>query len=96
MTDGQMQEFFERLEGPMGCDFKEDGSWRCKGGNDKSLARAVLAGMGIDGKEADEFLEQCHEYGGYCDCEIIFNAWGRFDLDYDDDTDFQDRVLGYG
>lgn len=81
MTKEQMQEFFEKLEGPQGCDFKEDTgcglTWACAGGNDKRFAVAILEGMDIEQQERDNFLEKCHELGGHCDCEILFNAMER-------------------
>jgi len=74
----QIKEFFGRLEGPDGCDFKEDeegkGTWKCKGGTDKSLAQAILEKMGVEPVEIVGFLSLCEERGGYCDCEIVFNA----------------------
>ena len=30
--------------------------------------------MKIDKNEQKEFLEKCHNFGGHCDCEIIFNS----------------------
>ena len=84
LNDDQKEEFFERLEGSEGCDFKETVpgdsktvSWKCSGGNDKSLAIKILKAMGIGIGEIDQFLQECHENGGHCDCEIIFNAKER-------------------
>ena len=70
------EEFTERLEGPEGCDFQKDErdnySWKCKGGSDKSHATAILKTMpSIDVEASLRFFEQ---HGGLCDCEILFNV----------------------
>jgi len=73
-----INEFFERLEGPEGCDFRKskDGkiTWKCAGGTDKSLSRAILTKMSITKKRAEALLRECDSLGGHCDCEILFNA----------------------
>lgn len=82
LTKGQLDEFFSSLEGAEGCNFKEDTegkvTWKCKGGNDKSKAIEILKKMGISEKVMVEFLSLCESYGGYCDCEILFNAEEHF------------------
>ncbi|MFS8085188.1 MAG: DUF2695 domain-containing protein [Acidobacteriota bacterium] len=70
------QEFVERLEGVNGCDFKRDEqgkvTWRCMGGNDKSLATAIMQSMcDVDILGSLTYFEA---HGGYCDCEILFNV----------------------
>ena len=70
------REFLERLEGLDGCDFKEDEkgqvTWRCEGGNDKSLASAIMRSMGdVDVSGSLSYFER---HGGYCDWEILFNV----------------------
>ena len=78
LTKEQLDDFFYRLEGEEGCDFKEDAegktTWKCKGGKDKSKAIEILKKMGISENVIIEFLSLCESYGGYCDCEILFNA----------------------
>lgn len=73
------KEFAERLEGPEGCNFKDDGkgkedsiTWECKGGRDQSKCRAILGAM----PEIDigKSLVYFDEHGGYCDCEVLFNV----------------------
>lgn len=85
MTKKQIQEFFKKLEGKGGCDFREkikgdpdSLTWKCKGGNDKSLSEIILKKMKIKKADADKFLSRCDSYGGHCDCEIIFNAANHF------------------
>lgn len=82
LTKEQLDEFFSRLEGEEGCDFKKDEkeetTWKCKGGNDKSKAIEILKKMGISEKDMIEFLCLCDRYGGHCDCEILFNAEEHF------------------
>ena len=71
-------EFAERLEGPEGCNFTEDSAgkarWKCGGGRDQSLARAILHDMNTGDIDVKGTLTYCTEHGGYCDCEIIFNV----------------------
>ena len=75
--DARWAEFVERLEGPEGCNFHEDdqGSvvWSCPGGHDKPAARRILTAMGYD---VDQSLDYFEQYGGHCDCEILFNVNG--------------------
>ncbi len=80
LTDEQYAEWFERLEGPEGCDFKDgdDGiTWTCAGGTDKSKSQAILAAMGVADPEAARALALADLLGGHCDCEVLFNAAGR-------------------
>jgi hypothetical protein len=75
--------FLRRLEGPEGCNFQgeyddednlipESVEWECAGGKDKSKASAILKTVqDIDVSASLAFFEQ---YGGYCDCEIVFNV----------------------
>jgi hypothetical protein len=69
-------DFVRLLAGPEGCNYHqtegEDPQWTC-GGEDKPLARAILAKHfpDVDIEETMKFFE---ERGGYCDCEIIFNV----------------------
>ena len=78
MTKRQMEYFFSELEGKNGCNFRKNNKgediWKCKGGQDTSLARKILKEMGIGKAEADAFLKKCESFGGFCDCEVIFNA----------------------
>lgn len=84
LTKSRIEEFFERLEGPEGCDFKiphdglEEATWKCGGGIDKSRSISILKKMGISQDEYLAFLAKCHNFGGHCDCEIIFNARDNF------------------
>ena len=69
-------EFIKRLEGPEGCDFKENDegkiTWSCKGGTDKSFAISILKTMqDIDIPGSVRWFDA---HGGYCDCEIVFNC----------------------
>jgi hypothetical protein len=69
-------EFCARLEGPEGCDFKEDEkgkvTWKCAGKNDKSFAMDILKTM--PGINVDDSLAFFEGSGGMCDCEILFNV----------------------
>ncbi|MCL6560899.1 MAG: DUF2695 domain-containing protein [Firmicutes bacterium] len=73
------KEFRSRLEGPEGCDFKVDENgkftFRCKGGDDKSFAEAILKTMpDIDIPKSLEYFEK---HGGFCDCKILLNVGRR-------------------
>lgn len=76
------KEFYERLEGEEGCNFRytngkgkvKDITWDCGGGRDKSFAISILETMeGIDVEKSLDFFDK---HGGHCDCEIIFNVEG--------------------
>jgi hypothetical protein len=77
LTAEQIGQFLDRLTGPDGCDFRDDGTWTCGGGRDQSRAAAILTQMGIDPATAAGFLGCCTALGGLCDCEILFNAADR-------------------
>jgi hypothetical protein len=71
--------FIKRLEGPEGCNFKETGkkddfTWTCAGGKDKTLATKILKDMGLSEADIAASMEYFEDNGGYCDCEIIFNV----------------------
>jgi len=70
-------EFFDRLEGPEGCNFREeDGQLRfnCGGGADQSKAVTILHRMGFDGISIAQSQDYFNAHGGFCDCEILFNV----------------------
>lgn len=81
MTMEQWREFFFRLEGPEGCDFRETPTftWKCAGGTDQTFSRVILPKMGLDESTVDEVLQCVSSLGGHCDCEILFNAAERID-----------------
>ena len=75
--------FVALLEGPEGCNFRDKGpdckdrsryTWTCNGGNDHTLARTILEGMGFSEPAIQNSLEYFTEHGGCCDCEIVFNV----------------------
>ena len=79
MNQDRIKEFLKRLESPEGCNFREkikgdpkSTVWNCDGNFARS--RKILMAMGIPIKEQDDFLEECKEFGGYCDCEILLNS----------------------
>ena len=54
--------------------------------------------MGISDEDQEEFLEICKCYGGYCDCEIFWNALDHIEADFetyffDDPEDLEDDDL---
>jgi len=71
----QWHEFYERLSGPEGCNMKvhptKGLTFKCKGGEDRSMATKILRDMGAD---VEASLDYFSDNGGFCDCEIIFNV----------------------
>jgi len=75
----KLNAFLEKLEGKEGCNFREENGeprWDCdtnKSG-DRLIARRILKNMNIDEDEIKLFISECNKHGGYCDCEILWNA----------------------
>jgi hypothetical protein len=71
--------FCELLEGPEGCDFKEDpknkGGFtsKCNGKIDRPLATKILKRYfpRVNVYASLDFFER---HGGFCDCEILLNV----------------------
>lgn len=62
----ELEKFFKRLDKLLqinGCN-----------GRDLTNAQIILNEMGIPKKEQEEFLNNCRNAGGFCDCEIFLNA----------------------
>lgn len=78
MNKSQMREFFYRLD-VEGVKFKEDKKgmpyWTCF--HDFRFAKKILNSMKITKGEQHLFLKLCEAHGGFCDCEILFNAEER-------------------
>jgi len=66
------EEFCERLEGPEGCDFRPDHTWKCNNKGDRPFATKILEDMGADVVKS---LAYFSAHGGHCDCEILFNVY---------------------
>lgn len=66
------EEFIDRLAGPEACDFKEDDTWKCKGGHNRDMAKRILEDMGD--VDLIETMSYFSANGGHCDCEIVFNV----------------------
>jgi hypothetical protein len=69
--------FFDRLEGPEGCDMVYVGEgefeFRCEG--DHRYTRLILSAMGLDEHEIAASLGYFAAHGGCCcDCEVLFNV----------------------
>ena len=71
-------EFIDMLNGPDGCNFQEVNAkvtWTCKGGEDRPLSRRLLTQQfGLTDKHVEDAMAYFSNYGGHCDCEIIFNV----------------------
>lgn len=101
LSPERWEEYFARLEGPEGCDFKEETpgdvstmTWRCAGGFDKSYSRTILAEMGLAKSSIAEVLAYVESFGGHCDCEVLLNAAERILPDDPGDDPNSDRPPG--
>ena len=78
LTEQLWIEFFNRLQGEEGCNFRQDDRgktiWNCGGGNNLDFSKEILTKMGFDYSVVDVILERFCEYGGHCDCEVLFNV----------------------
>jgi len=66
MNKKDLERFFSRLDElleTIGCN-----------GRDLTNAEKILKEMNIPLKERHEFLEDCRNSGGFCDCEIFLNS----------------------
>jgi hypothetical protein len=75
------QEFYGRLEGPEGCNFREKVpgdpttvKLDCTSKNDHTNARKILSAMGFNQAQVDSSCEYFNSCGGFCDCEVLFNV----------------------
>ena len=71
MNKKDLKKFFKRLEELLelnGCNAR-----------DLTNAEIILNEMNIPKDEQEEFLEDCRNSGGFCDCEILYNVgrWSR-------------------
>lgn len=81
-THPKWTDFCTRLEGPAGCNFREEPNakgelvtvWDCGGGTDKSKAIAILKDMGLTDYEIDASCVYYDALGGRCDCEILWTV----------------------
>lgn len=69
-------EFYAKLEGPDGCNFKDDPvsgiTWECE--SDLTTAEHVLKLMDFDDTFIERSLEFFRAHGGHCSCEVLFNV----------------------
>ncbi len=66
MNKKDLERFFSRLDElleTIGCN-----------GRDLTNAEKILNEMNIPINERQEFLEDCRNSGGFCDCEIFLNS----------------------
>ena len=81
MNKKTIEKFLNLLEGEQGCNFHlkdekkpESVVWTCDNTEERPLANKILRGMKISESEIGEIMDICDHNGGYCDCEILFNA----------------------
>ncbi len=67
LTKNQIKEYVSELE-------KVLQNKDCGGGDNKDLSVSILKGMNISDNSIKDFFGLLGDHGGYCDCEIIFNA----------------------
>ena len=77
----QWEEFLDHLCGPEGCNFHEgsDGRlmWTCGGGGiaqHKPIAASRILAKYFPDVDLQSTITYFEENGGFCDCEILFNA----------------------
>jgi hypothetical protein len=78
----QMREFLKKLDSPEGCNFRkvegmpkgEDITWTCNAHISRPLSHAILHSMNVSETDIKEIMKVAEKGGGYCDCEILFNA----------------------
>jgi len=69
-------EFFCRLTGPEGCNFRTypkargGETWNC----DHTLAKSAVILASMEDVDVERTLDFFQEYGGYCDCEVVLNV----------------------
>jgi hypothetical protein len=66
MDKKNLEKFFKRLDVLLetnGCNAR-----------DLTNAKIILNEMNIPLAEQDEFLQDCRDSGGFCDCEIFLNS----------------------
>jgi hypothetical protein len=69
LDDARLGEFFrllEELRAAHGC-FR-----------DLRHASAAIAQLALSDADADALFDWCNDHGGYCDCEIAANTFGRW------------------
>lgn len=71
-------QYLKLLEGPQGCNFhkghKGQTIWKCAGGNSTKLSRKILTKLDVAPSDTVRLLSFARKHGGFCDCEILFNA----------------------
>jgi Protein of unknown function (DUF2695) len=67
LADAQMQQFFSTLQ-------------NCRKTCDHDLrsSECVLLEMGLNANAVAATLSWCEDNGGYCDCEVVLNAFGHW------------------
>ena len=64
--------FFESLDDLL-CP-KDDSHRRCECGGDYKLSESVLQTFGFESSELADIFNVLQSKGGFCDCEILYNA----------------------
>lgn len=67
LPDGQMEQFFAALQERLRT------CW-----HDHRTSEAILVDMGLASEAVDAVLDWCADNGGFCDCEVVLNAEGRW------------------
>jgi hypothetical protein len=78
ITKKRMKEFLNKLEGKSGCNFREDAkghaTFSCNASAARPKAHKILRSMGVADSTIKQIMKIAESNGGYCDCEILFNA----------------------
>lgn len=81
--------FCDHLSGPQGCDFREEGGWSCSCDTARPFAVLAMKRMGFTDAQIEASLSLFAAWGGFCDCEILFNV-DRFRI-HDDESDAENN-----
>lgn len=78
LTKALIIRYLRMLKGKEGCNFhkgyKGQLIWKCAGGRSKVLSRKILKKLNLSPADISRVLSLAEKHGGYCDCEILFNA----------------------
>ena len=78
LTKTLVAKYLKTLAGPQGCNFhkgyKGQTVWKCAGGTSTKISRKILMKLNVAPSDTVRLLAFAKKHGGYCDCEILFNA----------------------
>ena len=70
INNEELSVFFDKMINNDGISLSREGA-KCNG---FTISAKILNQMNISNETQEKFYELCKYYGGYCDCEIVFNT----------------------